>query len=370
MAEQLDKHGLLDSLYTTYAYHKNTFLRRFVKRIDQEDIPLKRIHTNPLLALPMKLLPAKVHMWNNYFDKWVANQVKYGEAGAFIGWSGMSLHTIRAARKKRMATVLERGSTHIVHQNAVLREEYARFGIDFSVHPEVIKKELQEYEEADYIMVPSDFVRNTFIEKGFPSQKIIVNPFGAADIFEPAVKITHPAKRKFTILYLGTLSIRKGLPYLFEALNGFSLSPDDFDVWFIGSIEDALKPLIEKHKRDNWKFMGHINHYDLPHYLGQCDVGVQVSLEEGLSMVIPQMMSCGVPVIITPNTGGENILRNGESGFVVPVRSPEAIAERITVLFNDRKKLDAMKLAARKAVSGGYTWDDYGNRYAAFLKTL
>ena len=370
LAEQLEKHGLFDGLYTTYAYNKNTFLRRFVKRVDKEEIPLSKIHTNPLLALPMKLFPGKVHVWNNYFDKWVAGQVRHTESRVYIGWSGMSLAAIRAAKKRKMITVLERGSTHIVEQNRILQEEYGKFGVDFSVHPDVIIKELKEYEETDYIMVPSDFVMKTFLEKGFPEKKIITNPFGAADFFAPGAVIAGAPKKKFTILYLGTLSIRKGLGYLFKALNMLSLSPDDYEVWFIGSIEDALKPQIEQHKKENWKFWGHINHYDLPGYLAQCDVGVQVSLEEGLSMVIPQMMASGIPVIITPNTGGENILRNEESGYVVPVRDPEAIVEKIQLLFNNGKKLGEMKAAARAAVSSGYTWNDYGNRYAAFLKTV
>jgi glycosyltransferase involved in cell wall biosynthesis len=363
----LDRHGLFDGLYTTYAYTKNTFLRRFVKRVDKEAIPVAKIHTNPLLAVPMKLSPAKVHTWNNYFDKWVAGQVLKSNSRVFVGWSGMSLHALRAAKKKGMMTVLERGSTHIVQQNAVLQEEYRRFGIDFSVHPDVITKELQEYDEADYIMVPSDFVKKTFIEKGFPGRKVIVNPFGAAHFFAPAAEGT-PGKKKFIILYLGTLSIRKGLSYLFEALNRLTIPAVDFEAWFIGSVEDALKPEIEKYKRENWKFFGHINHYDLPSYLSQCDVGVQVSLEEGLSMVIPQMMSSGLPVIITPNTGGENIVRNEISGFVVPVRNIQAIVEKLELLYNDRGKLGNMKEAARKDVSNGFTWNDYGDRYTAFLK--
>ncbi len=370
LSEQLNKHDLLDAFYTTYAYKKNNFLKHFVKRVDKEDIPVEKIHTNPLLAFPMKLSPSRVHVWNDWFDKWVAKQLPGCRSRVFIGWSGMSLSSVRAARRKGMITVLERGSTHIVNQNNVLQEEYGRFGVDFSVHPEVIKRELQEYEETDYIMVPSYFVKNTFIEKGFPEEKLVMNPFGAAQFFEPVIDTTVRKSEKFTILYLGTLSIRKGLTYLFEALNGLSLSPADFEVWFIGSIEEALKPQIEQYRKENWKFWGHINHYELPGYLAQCDVGVQVSLEEGLSMVIPQMMSSGLPVIITPNTGGENIVQNEVSGFVVPVREPAAIAEKIEVLFNDSQKLGEMKEAARAAIANGYTWNDYGDRYAAFLKRL
>ena len=52
MAEQFEKHGMLDELITTFAYSKNTFARHFIKRKDKEEIPVDKIETNLLLALP------------------------------------------------------------------------------------------------------------------------------------------------------------------------------------------------------------------------------------------------------------------------------------------------------------------------------
>ncbi len=363
LAEQLNKHHLLDDFYTTYSYGKNTFLRRFVKRIDREIIPLDKIHTNTLLAVPVKAFPSRAHQWNNWFDHWVARQLKSNTSKVFIGWSGMSLQSIRSAKKKGMKTIVTRGSSHILYQDEILREEYKRNGVDFSIHPSVIERELKEYEEADYISIPSDFVKRSFIEKGVSSSKLLLNPFGTSSFFsyDPAKEAER--KNKFTIVYLGTLSIRKGLVYLFEALQQLSIPEEAFEVWFIGSIEEKLNPQIEKYKKDNWKFFGHINHYELQGYLSQCDVGVHPSVEEGLSMVIPQMMSCGVPVILTPNTGGENIVTDGKNGYVVPIRDPGAIKAKIEYLFSNREELEALKLAAAAVINQSFTWDDYGNRY-------
>ena len=80
-------------------------------------------------------------------------------------------------------------------------------------------------------------------------------------------------------------------------------------------------------------------------------------------MVIPQMMSCGIPVIVTPNTGGENIIKNELNGFVVPIRDPVAIANSLELLFANRKRLESMKSEAVLAIASGFTWNDYGNRY-------
>ena len=361
LAEQMERNKSLDILFTTYAYNKNTIGRKFVKRIDKELIPVDKIRTFLLLAFPMVLFRKYAHAWNNLFDKWVAGKLKKNSSRVFIGWSGMSLHSILRAKKKGMVTILERGSSHILFQEMILKEEYKKFGKEFAIHPSVIKKELQEYKEADYISVPSFFVRDSFTARGIPVEKLLVNPFGSNKYFSPSK--TSVEKRKFRIVYLGTISIRKGLIYLFEALNQLSIPADQFEVWFIGSIDKEMQVVVEEYRKENWTFFGHINHYDLQNYLVKCDVGVQPSLEEGLSMVIPQMMSCGIAVIVTPNTGAENLLQDGISGMVVPIRDPKAIAGKIDLLFGDREKLEAIKSNAVKTISSGYTWDDYGDRY-------
>ena len=370
LAEQMERLGMLDDFYNTYAYQKNIFWRRWVRRVDREQIPAGKIHTNILLAFPVKLWQAKAYIWNNLFDKWVAGRVSKKPGKVFIGWSGMSLHAMRAAKKKGMITILERGSSHIQYQDKILGEEFARFGKSFSVHDAVIKKELQEYQEADYISIPSAFVERSFLQYGIPGSKLIVNAYGASKLFKPET-VPDAEKRKFRILYLGSLSIRKGLYYLFQAIEMLGLPIDAYEVWFIGGVQEELKATIDKYSKPNWRFLGHVNHYDLPGYLSQCDLAVQPSLEEGLSMVIPQMMSCGLPVIITPNTGAESMVQEGVNGYIVPIRDPQAIAEKIIYLYNNRQELEQMKKAAARVIDEGFAWNDYGDRYAnAILKIV
>jgi glycosyltransferase involved in cell wall biosynthesis len=369
MAEQFEKRGTLDELITTYAYSKNTVARRFIRRTDREEIPAEKIVTNIYLAILIGKFPSYPHIWNELFDRWAATKLKPGSS-VFIGWSGMSLHSIRRAKELGMITILERGSSHIEIQNNILRDEYARFGKEFSIHSSVITKELLEYVEADYIAVPSTFVKESFITKGIPEQKIFLNPFGANRSFIRKTQAARDTTTKFRILYLGTLSIRKGLIYMFQALSSLQISEQDFEVLFIGSVESEMKSTIAKYKKSNWRFLGHVDYYSLPDWLVKCDIGVQPSLEEGLSMVIPQMMACGVPVIITPNTGGQNIIVNGENGIVVPVRDPAAIAEKLEWAFHNPDLLNEMKGKASDSISNEFTWDAYGNRYASFLKSI
>jgi glycosyltransferase involved in cell wall biosynthesis len=362
---------MLDEFETTYASGKNTWLKKFVRRIDREEIPKDKIHTNIWLAVPVKFWQAKIYYWNNLFDQWVAGRIVKGDSRVFIGWSGMSLHSIRAAKKLGMITIVERGSSHILQQDKILQEEYQKFGIKFSVPLSVKQKELNEYQEADFISVPSCFVRDSFLEQGIDSGKLFMNPYGTSSDFN--MKYQEPEKnqkKKFRILYVGAVSIRKGLIYLFDALSKLNIAENDYEVWFIGDVEEPLKPVIQKYTRPNWIWWGRINHYRLPEFIKQCDIGVQPSLEEGLSMVIPQIMGCGLPVIASTNSGGSNMISDGINGFIVPIRNPYVITEKIEYLYNHPDSLELMKEKASSAVRKGFTWNDYGDRYAEFIQKI
>jgi len=371
MAEQLESHGMLDKLFTSYAYSKNTLARRFIRRVDKENIPNAKIETNLFLAFPIGAFRRKAFLWNMLFDKWVALKLRKSNSKIFIGWSGMCLNSIRAAKKRGMITIVERGSSHIQFQNSLLSQEYKNYGIRFRIHPDVIRKEMKEYEEADYISVPSLFVKRTFLEKGIPERKLFLNPYGVkADFTDAGIQAEAKPPGIFKILYLGSLSYRKGLPYLFEALNLLSIPLNQYEVCFIGKIEKGFDKYCKSYRKQNWEFLGHIDHNELPRYLRDSDISVVPSIEDGFGMVIPQLMANSVPVITTTNTGGSDLIRDGENGFVVPVRDPRAIAQRIEFLYGDPEKLELMKKQALMTVLEGNTWKDYGNRYMAFLKIL
>lgn len=367
LAEQLHKRGALTGLYTTYAWQKNALMRRFAGRVDKENISAEYIRTNIPLAVLLKTRRYNFAS-NDLFDRWVAISIATRrDYDIFIGWSGMSLRALNASKRQGKITMLERGSSHILHQNSILKEEYSRFGIDFSIDNRVIEKELKEYESCHYISIPSSFVKKSFIEQGVSPEKLVVNPYGASGYF---LYQNERTERPFRVLYLGSLTIQKGLIYLFEALSQLNISQKQYEVWFIGHVAEEMKDTIKKYNQYNWHFHGHVPHYELPELINQCDIGVLPSLQDGFGMVIPQMLGCGVPVIASTNTGGADIIREGETGFIVPVRSTEAIAEKIMFLYKNPECLAAMKAAAAASVRNGFTWDDYGERYVSFLNKL
>ena len=366
LAEQLHAQGLLEAFYTMYAYQKNRLARRLTTRVDKEHIPPERIRTAVPFAVGVKLYQ-DFHFWNELFDRWVARSLKqHHGARAFIGWSGMALHSLRRANGH--VKILERGSAHIRVQDAILQEEYRRMGREFHIDPRVVKKEMQEYATADFISIPSTFVKNSFIEEGIPEEKLFLNPYGSSALFRKQRR--EKPRGVFRILYLGSLTVQKGMRYLFDALRMFSAPEEEWEVWFIGKVDDEIRPLVEQYRRPNWKVWGFVNHYELPEFLTQCDVGVMPSLQDGFGMVINQMLACGLPVIATTNCGGPDVIQEGRNGFIVPIRSPEAIAEKLERLFHDSRLLQRMQRAAAAGDGLNPSWEDYGRRYARFLHKI
>jgi glycosyltransferase involved in cell wall biosynthesis len=361
LAEQLERHKILNHFYTIYTSKKDKWISQFNKRIDSEKIGIEKFVTFPLLA-PVARFHRKPFVTNLIFDTLVASKLRE-DSRLFIGWSGMSLKSIKRSKQLRTVTVLERGSSHISNQHRLLEEEYKKLGIPFHFDRRVEAQELEEYELTDYITVPSTYAKRSFIERGFSSDKIFVNNFGASSIFFPS----EPKDSVFTILYVGGLTVQKGLIYLFEALNKLSLPEKSYKAVFAGTVAEELKPIIAKFAKPHWQFLGHVQPHMLSSVMSRASVMVQPSLQEGLSMVIPQVLACGVPVIATTNTGGEDIITDGKDGFIVPIRSSDAIADKIEMLFANSDLLQTMQENARKRVTHFGTWDAYGDRYRDFV---
>ena len=114
----------------------------------------------------------------DFFGKGASQKIK--ECDILIAGSATALDAIRRGREIGVKLIiLERGSTHIQYQNEILMSEYKKYAISSEVtHKKVIAKELIEYQEVDYISVPSHFVRDTYLSYGINKSKLLINPYG------------------------------------------------------------------------------------------------------------------------------------------------------------------------------------------------
>ena len=362
LAEQLFKRDALKKLITSYPGFE----------VVKYGIPRDKVTSLPVCELINrgwnKVQPYIRNYYNadyqiaEMYDKLAALSID--KADIVTGWSFNFLHTLRKANSLGAITIVERGSTHILYQMNILKEEYEKYGIKpMLAHPKLIEKELLEYEEADYISIPSSFVKRTFLEKRFPEEKLIHVPYGVTlHEFKQVLK----EDNIFRIIHCGGITLRKGVHYLLQAF--YELKLPDAELWIIGSMNEEIQPFFEKYNNGKIFHKGPFPQNKLYKYYSQGSVFVIMSLEEGLAMVQPQAMACGLPVICTTNTGGEDIVRDGKDGFIIPIRDVEALKEKIIYLYENPEICKAMGQSAKRRVSNGFTWDDYGEKMIAAYK--
>jgi glycosyltransferase involved in cell wall biosynthesis len=355
LAQQLLKRDYLHKLITSYP----------VFEVKKYGIPSEKIAsavTKEILARGWDKLPGWIRrsynpeeFIHNLYDKQAMKKIE--PTDIFVGWSGYSLYSLRKAKQSGAVAVVERGSSHIAYQNEILKNEYEKFSAATQLpHPKIIEKECMEYEEADYISIPSNFVKRTFLEKGISEKKLIQIPYGVElSSFRQVPKNDNI----FRVVFTGRMSLRKGVHYLMKAFSELNLPGSE--LMLVGSFSDEIKPFFEKYE-GKFKWMGRVPQGELYTYYSQGSVFVLMSIEEGLAMVIPQAMACGLPVICTTNTGGEDIVRNEKDGFIVPIGDTEILKEKLLYLYENREIGKAMGQSAKERVSSGFTWDNYGER--------
>ena len=249
-----------------------------------------------------------------------------------------------------------------------MREEYRRWGRKFhGIDEKVIEKEEKEYEAADIITVPSNFVRSTFINSGIPEEKLVTIPYGVD--LQHFSKVGEPPRNRFNVLFVGQVGFRKGVPDLLEAFRQFRHPFKK--LYIVGAIQSEMVRYFKLHPpEDDIEIVGHVPQTRLKDIMSKCHVMVLPSVEEGLALVQAQAMACGCPVIGTSHTGAEDIFKDEVEGFIVEPRQPSKIADRLQLLADEPSRRVNMGGAALRRVESIGGWDAYGSTMASVIQNL
>jgi glycosyltransferase involved in cell wall biosynthesis len=365
LAEQLNKNNNLKQLITTYPKY-------FINK--NYGIDKKKIQSILLKEIVQRTFLNKIYDFNDilteYFDIKAQKLIDFKNLDILVGWSSFSLKSFQFGKNIKCLKILERGSTHIDFQTNIMKEEYLIHNLPLNLPSKyIINKEKMEYQLADYIVVPSEFARQTFLTRGFSEKKIIKIPYGV-NLKEFQNKTSN--KRKgfvFRIIYTGTLSLRKGVLYLLKAFHELNL--ENSQLLMIGNIDNEIKLKINEYKLNKKIiFKKPISQSKLSEQYSGSNVFITCSIEEGLSMVQLQAMSCGLPIICTPNSGGDEIIDNGNDGFILPIRDTEELKKKILYLYNNKSVCFEMGMRAQKKIKNSFSWESYGKNITSMYKKL
>lgn len=267
-------------------------------------------------------------------------------ASAIYGYDYAALRSLEAAAEVGMRRFYElpigywRAGQRILGEEGELNPAWAMTIESLRDSPAKHERKDAELRLAEHIVVPSEFVRETLTEHPGLTASVDVIPYGAP--VPRALALERRRSPKLRLLYVGHLSQRKGISYLFAAMRRLAGAAS---LTLVGPrIGASCHALTEELARHTW--LGAVPHGRVLEIMAEHDVLVFPSLFEGLAQVILEAQAQGLPVITTRNSGGRAVIDDGSNGFIVPIRDPDAIAERVTALAADRDRLEAMSRAA------------------------
>lgn len=382
---QLEAQSLLGAFYTTLALHADDHaVRMLPAKVRAQalrrayDVPAAKLQRFPLREVARHGLPklglsrlarhehgpasldAVYHDLDRRVAAQLAGQKSNGVTGVYCYEDG-ALATFEAAQRLGLRRFYELPIAYWETGARLLAEEARRYPdweptlVGTRDSPAKLRRKTRELELADVVIVPSQFVLDSLPAWARQSKHCVVAPFGS-----PAVGAAEFAEspgsesRPLCVLFAGSMTQRKGLADLFAAVK--LLGRSDVELVVLGS---PVAPL-DFYRAQNVPFR-----YEAPRPHGQvlelmrsCDILALPSIVEGRALVQQEAMACGLPLLVTPNAGGQDLIIEGETGWLVPVRSPAAIAQKLAYLTDNRALLPQMRVAARNKAAQ-YTWAAY-----------
>src|SRR6266568_8044836 len=322
----------------------------------QREIPRRFIHSlrwHPVRLLSFLERPYYYGAKKKYLD-WIASRhLDSSRYDFFHSWSGDCLETLRAAKKKRIPSLIEIPTWHRGSQKSEDRgqrtEERQTWKSRFLLQPE---RFLEEYQLATLGVVLSEKAAESFRIAGFPDEKLFYLPRGVdIERFKPG---TRPPI--FRAIFSGALIERQGIHHLLEAWHRLNLR--DAELWLLGSVHEEAKPHLKKFWRDNIRTIGFAR--DVEKYLSQATIHIFPSQLEGSAKVTYEAAACGLPQVVTRESG--DVVRDGVEGIIVRPGDVNAIASAIEHFYQHPRIVSEMGIAARKRVVENFTWDHFRER--------
>ena len=374
-ARALKAAGQLQFLFTSISLQRPEWLGPVLQSIHPTSharLSQHRAHLG-LSAEDIRVFPAHFLAARLGSRVWGMSQATFGrragrlaieEGAGVMAFNTNAVETFRLLRHAKLPGVLDQT---IAHRRWSLRvgqaecDAFPEWRDQWDAPDWRIALEDEELELADAILCGSEFCANTLHQEGVPPSKLKVVHYGTdTQRFTPA-RDPRPAGFPVRLLFVGTLSLRKGPHYLLDAAS--RLRSLGIEVTLVGRSQLSADRL-----RSYSTFATHRTHTlhgQMPEVYRQHDIYVFPSLVEGSSLSIYEALAAGLPVITTPNSG--SIVRDQVEGLIVPPGDIEALTAAIERLVVNRDERVAMGRAARARSESYGDWSHYQERLVKAL---
>jgi len=308
-------------------------------------------------------LPYPEAWLHQLFGRWAARALGKEHWDVLYLWSGIAEETLRLRQEGQELKLLVRGSAHIRTQADILLEEEQRTGKPLDrPSPWMVAREEREYQLADRIVVLSQFAYRSFVAQGIPPQKLRLLPLGVdVAAFRPPLEVIEARCRRLLageplrVLYVGAISLQKGMWDLRTLLA--CPASRRFCMRLLGPQTPEVRPIVAD-LLTGAEWIPQQPQATLPHWYAWGDIFLFPSLQDGFAVVLSQAHASGLPIVATTNCGGPEVVHEGETGWIVPIRRPDVILERLQWCDTHRQELANMvrQIYAQNQGERGRDW--------------
>jgi glycosyltransferase involved in cell wall biosynthesis len=278
-------------------------------------------------------------------------------------WPLAGLQTLRAAKRLGITTVVERPNAHTRFAMEAVAQECERLGVVLPADQEhaynagKLRMEEEEYDLADYLLCPSDFVVKTFREEGFDADRLVRHIYG----YDEQLYFPQAGERErvagIDALFVGVCAVRKGVHFALEAwLRSPASRTGTFRIAgeFLPDYEAKLADMLA---HPSVEVLGHRT--DVPELMRRSDILMLPSIEEGFGLVCTEAVGSGcVPLVSDACT---ELCVHEQDALVHTVGDVDALTQHLTLLDADRDRLAEMR-AACLAAAPTLTWTAAGRQ--------
>ncbi|MCC6459113.1 MAG: glycosyltransferase family 4 protein [Saprospiraceae bacterium] len=368
----LGKPSWLGKFYTALASDKFALgwlpakLQAALKKRAFPGVPGEKVEHFPLLFLLERLgrgmSPGFSRWIGNCFDWRVARRIRREKPDLVITYENTNLATLRAAKRAGITTILDLAQIHqadiAVHAKAFLSPEQWQAEVDI-VNP----RKARALEYTDFVITLSSFAADSMLRHGWPAERLFMANLGI-DPQRFTLKSRYSDRHGLRLLFVGTMTKRKGLGVLLEALE--QLPEQSVFLTLIGPMADAAA-LIQAN-RHRVRYLPFLHHEELVRHYQEADVFVFPSLLDSWAQTVLEAMACGTPAIVTENTGAKDAVVQG-GGWVIPANDTPALVRLLQDLLLHPEQIEPTGRRAHE-IAQQYTWDHYHRQIANILNTI
>ena len=374
LLDECEKKDLLAKFFTTIGKGKNTnFILKNISNRRAYPIPDQKIsrqwfpEISRLLFGQYKTQKERKNDTDKVYenlDRKVSENLEKLNISCVHGYEDGAAHTFQRAKELGIRCSYELPIAHWATSRRLLAKEAERYPewiptLDsISENEGKLYRKEQELELADLISCPSEFVLQSIPENIRNTKPCQVAHFGSPDVSDSLIEKVEPKNnQKLKILFVGSMSQRKGLADLFNALK--ILNTDHISLTIIG--QPAMPISFYRAQHSDFNHIPSCSNDTVKSIMKTHDILILPSIVEGCALVQLEALSCGLPIMITKNTGGEDFIDEKETGFLVPTGIPEKIAEKIEWLIYNRSILPEMRILSKNK-STKYKWEMYAKK--------